>query len=234
VATKYLFADESGNFDFRCHTTFQGATRFFAVGTLLMEGEDKVQALRADLLSLRDDLIREGIEHHGPFHCTEDSQQVRDRVFEVLQRHDFTVDVTILEKAKAMPKTRLTDPLFYKYAWYFHFKNFARRYFKADDELMVVSAGLGTKKTKHAFRTAIEEVVGQCCPWKVKHKFGHWDSATDPALQAVDYVLWAVMRHVERGDSRSRDLVEDKIASVYDLWSVGRVYYYGPKAAKSA
>lgn len=235
MATKYLFADESGNFDFRCHIQHRGGpTRYFAVGTLLMEGDDNVQALRNDLLSLRDTLVRNGTPHHGPFHCTEDAQEVRDAVFEVLQGHEFKVDVTVLEKAKAQPHTRTDDARFYKYAWFYHFKYFSNRYFRPQDELLVVSAGLGTKKTKAAFRGAVEDVVRQCCNWKVKKQFGHWDSASDPALQAVDYALWAVMRDVERDDSRSRELIDDKIASVYDLWSRGKTYYYGPNAAKSA
>lgn len=235
MAMKYLFADESGNFDFRCHEQFKnGPTKFFAVGTLMMEGEDTVQSLRADLLGLRDTLIKNGTPHHAPFHCTEDPQAVRDAVFEVLQGHNFKVDVTLLEKAKAQPQTRTSDARFYQYAWYYHFKHFSGRYFEPDDELMVVSAALGTRRTRNAFRTSVEDVVRQCCNWTVKKRFGHWDSASDPGLQAVDYALWAVMRDIERSDKRSRVLIDDKIASVYDLWSWGKTYYYGPNAAKSA
>lgn len=225
---KYLFADESGNFDFRPHEQCRGATKYFAVGTLMMEGEAAVQSLRGDLLNLRDTLCIAGQPQHGPFHCTTDQQAVRDKVFEVLQDHDFKIDVTILEKAKAQPHVRATDERFYQTAWYFHFKHFSARYFKPDDDLLVVPASLGTKKTRRAFRSAVEDVVQQCCSWQVPRAFGHWDSASDPALQAVDYALWAVMRQVERGDDRSRMLIEDKIASVFDLWSVGTRYYYGP------
>lgn len=234
MARKYLFADESGNFDFRDHARNQGATRYFAVGTLLISGDDAVQALRSDLLALRDTLARNGNPHHGPFHCTEDPQDVRDAVFDVLQNHDFKVDVTILEKAKAQPQTRTSNPVFYQYAWFYHFKWFANSYFQPQDELMVVSAALGTKRTRAAFRSAVESVVRQCCNWNVKKEFGHWEAASDPALQAVDYVLWAVMRDIERGDKRSRRLIEDKIASVYDLWSWGSKYYYGPNANRTA
>lgn len=228
---KYLFADESGNFDFRCHIANSGPTRYFAVGTLMMEGKENVQKLRGDLLALRDELVMNGTAHDGPFHCTTDSQAVRDAVFEVLQTHEYKIDVTLLEKAKALPRTRTTDQQFYKYAWFYHFKWFSGRYFGPADDLLVVSATLGTKKTRAAFRGAVEDVVQQCCNWKVNKRFGHWDAASDPCLQAVDYTLWAVMRDVERGDKRSRVLIEDKIASVYDLWSVGRNYHYGPHAA---
>jgi hypothetical protein len=229
VARKYLFADESGNFDFRDHSVHRGATRYFAVGTLMTEGDDAVQGLRAGPADAPG-LARNGSPHHGAFHCTEDSQDVRNAVFDVLQNHEFKVDVTILEKAKAQPQTRVSNPTFYQYAWFYHFKYFANSYFRPEDELMVVSAALGTKATRAAFRTAVESVVRQCCSWTVRTQFGHWEAATDPALQAVDYVLWAVMRDVERGDKRSRRLIEDKIASVYDLWSWGRTYYYGPSA----
>ena len=58
-----------------------------------------------------------------------------------------------------------------------------------------------------------------------------WDMKADVVLQAADYVLWAVMREVERGDKRSRVLIEDKVRSVYDLWSRGGKHYYGRLAA---
>ena len=39
------------------------------------------------------------------------------------------------------------------------------------------------------------------------------------------------MRDIEGGDNRSRKLLAGKVNSVFDLWSWGRTYYYGPKAA---
>jgi hypothetical protein len=227
---RYLFADESGNFDFRWHEQFAGATRYFAVGTLFSEGEESMRALRHDLMDLRYTLAENGAPVSGAFHATEDQQAVRDAVFAVLGQHDFKVDVTLLEKAKAQPHIRRNDPRFYQYAWFYHFKHFASRYFQPDDQLLVVSAALGTKRTRAAFREAVEDVVTQVCNYRVNKRFGHWDTASDPCLQAVDYVLWAVMRDIERGDPRSRELIEDKIYSVFDLWRVGRTYYYGPRS----
>lgn len=225
---KYLFADESGNFDFRDHTAFKGATPYFAVGTLMIAGEAEMTALRDDLANLRYTLVEKGVPHHAPFHASEDPQHVRDAVFGVLTRHDFKVDVTLLEKAKAQPQTRFNDATFYKYAWYFHFKWFAPKYFQPNDKLMVVSAALGNKKTRNAFRTSVQDVVAQCCHYEVERKFGFWPASTDPCLQAVDYCLWAVMRELD-GDNRSRKLIESKIRSVFDLWGWGNKYYYGPK-----
>lgn len=229
---KYLYADESGNMDFRDHTAHRnGPTRYLAMGSLMIEGEDKMQRLRRDIADLRYDLARRGIHHDGHFHATTDEQAIRDEMFELLQGHDFKVDVTLLEKSKALPRIYETEPQFYQYAAYYHFKWFASRYFTVGDELTMVSAGLGTKRTRAAFRKAVESVVAQCCPTGVKSDIAFWNASTEEGLQAVDYVLWAVMRDIERGDTRSRKLIEDKINSVYDLWSIGTKHHYGPLAA---
>lgn len=237
MASQFLFVDESGNFDFRWPTGHRGGgpTRYFAVGSLVVESERELRRLRRDLESLRDDLTRRGVQLDAKgFHCTTDSQVVRDEVFAVLAKHPFKVDVTILDKPKAQPQTRRDDATFYKYAMYYHLKFFAKRYFKAGDDLTVVSASIGTKKTRKSFEAAVLDVVDQCCDVGVTWCTAHRDSASDPALQAVDYALWAVMRDFERGDGRARALIEDKIHSVYNLWSLGSTYYYGPKAKKSA
>ena len=233
MARKYLFADESGNFDFKDHTTNRGATRYFAVGTILFETEEHRIALQRGLDELRYEMIHDGLPLNGAFHATEDRQVVRDGVFEVLGRHEFIVDVTILEKAKAQPQIRRSDEVFYQFAWYFHLKHFARQSFQPDDDLTVICATLGTKKRQKLFREAVENVVTQCCPdLRVKRRVVQQPCATDVCLQAADYALWAVMRDVERGDDRPRGLIEDKIRSNFQLFGVGTKYYYGPKATR--
>lgn len=234
VARKYLFADESGNFDFKDHNVHRGATKYFAVGTVLFEQEGDRKALEQDLHDLRYEMIHNGLPLNGYFHATEDKQAVRDGVFEVLARNKFTVDVTILEKAKAKPSIRRTDEYFYQHAWYFHLKYFADRSFQADDDLTVICSTLGTKKKSKAFREAVENVVTQTCDFRVKRRVLAHPCATDVCLQAADYALWAVMRDIEQGDDRSRVLIEDKIRSVFQLFDWGRTYYYGPNAVVAA
>ena len=230
MAHKYLFADESGNFDFKDHTKNRGATQYFAVGTILFEEETHRVALQRDLHDLRYEMIHNGLPLKGAFHATEDKQAVRDGVFEVLARHKFIVDVTILEKAKSQPHIRRSDEHFYKHAWFYHLKYFADRSFQPDDDLTVICSTLGTKKRQRLFREAVEDVVTQCCDIRVKRRVVAHPCATDVCLQAADYALWAVMRDVEQGDDRSRRLIEDKIRSSFQLFARGNRYYYGPKA----
>ena len=92
----YIYADESGNFDFSLKS---GASRYFILTTVTMTD----LTAENELLELRRELAWEGLALRDGFHATEDKQAVRDRVFEILVRHNFVVDATIVEKRKAQP-----------------------------------------------------------------------------------------------------------------------------------
>jgi hypothetical protein len=104
----FIFADEAGNFDFNRK---RGSSRFFIVCTIACTS---CAAINGDLLDLRQKLTSEGAPVRDSFHASEDKQVVRDRVFEALQRHEFSVQATIMEKSKAYPRIRQTDHGFYQ------------------------------------------------------------------------------------------------------------------------
>jgi hypothetical protein len=222
MARHYIFADESGNFDF---TRGPGASKYFSVGTVLLSGDAAVTALQQDLLKLQVDLGWQNVALDSAFHASEDRQAVRDEVFKVLQRHTFRTDVTLLEKSKAQPHTRVDDPTFFQYAWYYHFKYLAPNVTGKDDELMVTASAVGTKKLRGAFRAAIQRVVEQCA-WQVSPRIRFLPADTDPCLQAADYMLWAVMRSWDRGDDRALVPVRSKVRSQFDVFERGNKHWY--------
>lgn len=221
MARIYIFSDESGNLDF---SRGSGATRYFAVGTLAMSDEQP-SLLRAALLSLRQDLAWRGHGLDSSFHATTDRQAVRDEVFQLLNRHEFRADVTLLEKSKAQPEVRTDPPTFYRYAMYYHLKHLIPKVTEPGDSLMMVASELGTKKLRASYRDALEEVVEQCAAG-MPHRVAFWPTHSDPCLQASDYVLWAVTRKWERRDDRSEVLIRHRIHTLYDLWAQGSRYYY--------
>jgi hypothetical protein len=222
VPRRYLFSDESGDFYF---SRSPHASRYFAVGTLLVD-EVELGRLRQAMAALRDSLAwaNHGLDSY--FHATDDSDPIRKAVFTVLSNFDFRVDVTLLEKAKAMPRCRTDEATFFKYAWFYHLKYAAPRCFGVDDEAMIIAAELGTRKKRRAFRAAIEDVMTQCIPYRVKRTLAFWPCSSDFALQAADYCLWAVTRKLERGDDRYYNVIKGKIGSEFDLWSTGSTVYY--------
>jgi len=67
--------------------------------------------------------------------------------------------------------------------------------------------------------------------WLARFQFArpiesHWPPESDPCLQVADYCVWAIQRKWERDDSRSYDLIKDKIESEFDVWSIGSTHYY--------
>jgi hypothetical protein len=192
----------------------------------MIEGDDAVQALDTDILKLKRELAWNNVVHDDALHATEDPQAVRDAVFGVLGGHDFHVDVTLLEKAKSLPRLRTDDPTFYQYAWWFHFKFLAERYIREGDELMVIAASLGSKKMKAQFKAAVNSVVTQCTDYRVPRQVTFWPVESQPCLQVADYAVWAVTRAWEKPDGRARDQLGKRVRSEYDYFRFGTKRYY--------
>lgn len=111
MARIYLYADESGNFDF---SRKPSASKYFILTTVRIDNH----AIGDELTALRRELAWSGVDLHREFHATEDLQTVRDRVFQVIAAHDFRIDVTLLDKPKTQSHIRATEDRFYKTAWY--------------------------------------------------------------------------------------------------------------------
>jgi hypothetical protein len=73
------------------------------------------------------------------FDATEDSQDVRDFVFDFLKGESFRVDAIILEMTKTQPHLQSIERL-YKMAWHLLFKHIAPRVATRDDRMMVAAA----------------------------------------------------------------------------------------------
>lgn len=217
MPNKFIFADEAGDFTFNRQPN---VSRYFIICTVTMNNLAAGDALHA----LRHDLVWERAELGECFHATSDSQAVRDRVFAALLKHDFQIQATICEKAKAQPQVRVTRARFYKYPWFYQFKHGLAPHLSRDDKLLVTAASLGTRRERDTFTNAIGDVVAQTakCEWVVDFR----PSTCDPCLQVADYCAWAIQRKWERDDTRSYDLVRDRITYEYELWRHGKTLYY--------
>ena len=209
----YIYADESGNFDFSLNA---GASCFFVLATVVIADH----AIESDFLDLRRELAWDGLSLTGGFHASEDNQIVRDRVFNILGKHNFRIDATILEKRKAEPRIRSTDMQFYKFARFSHMKYVAPRVVSSSDELLVVAASIGNKREQAGLLTDLQDVMNQTSPTS-SVKTAMWSADSDVCLQVADYCSWAIFRKWERADTRSYELIQDKIASEYDLFNPG-------------
>lgn len=214
----YVFADESGNFDF---SRSASASRYFILVTLSLSD----CSLGQEVLDLRRELAWEGHGLETEFHATEDKQAVRDRVFALLATRDFRIDATILEKSKARPPIRGTDERFYQLAWYLHMKYVSPLVLGASDQVLVIGASIGTRRQRSGFRNAVSDVARQVLPTG-RFQVASWSAASDPCLQVADYCAWALQRKWERADDRSYRLIASQIHTEFDAFAIGGVHYY--------
>lgn len=214
---KYLFADEAGCFTFK---RGQNISNYFIICTITLSDLN----IAADLVKLRRKMVWEGLEVGDYFHATEDKQEIRDQVFAAIQGRDVRVQATICEKAKAQPSITKNKARFYKYPWFYQFKHSIAPYVTKDDELLITAASIGTKKERTTFCRELDDVMSQTvrAKWAVDFR----PSQCDPCLQVADYCAWAIQRKWERGDTRSYDLIKEKITYEYELWKKGSQLYY--------
>jgi hypothetical protein len=91
--------------------------------------------------------------------------------------------------------------------------------------MLITAAALGHKKSRAAFKAAVNNPIQQTIPrdrWEVAFH----ESCKDPLLWAADYCAWAIQRKWERDDRRSYELIANKVATEYDLFAPGRMEYY--------
>ena len=216
---KYIYADESGNFDFSLRPD---ASRMFVLTTALIEDH----SIETDLLELRRDLAWGGLDlGFKGFHATNDTRYVRRRVFDVLSGHDFIVDATILEKRKADPEIRPTDSRFYQYAWFYHMRGVAPMTASGSDELMVAASSIGTGRRRREFFNAVKDVMEQTSRATINVPV-MWPAESTPCLQVADYCSWAIFRKWEYADVSWYNSIRDKIRTEFDLFRMEKRHFY--------
>ncbi len=144
----FLFFDEAGNLDFS-----PSGTKFYVFGALTTR---EPSLLFRPLSDLRYRLIAEGTDIER-FHASEDRQQVRDLVFDILgDVGGFEFDSVIVRKDKVGEAFK--DDL----SFYPHFANFLlqgvfARYSDPDEQIVIITD-----------RLPVNELVSPCPWWNLR------------------------------------------------------------------
>ena len=92
MTRRFIFADEAGDFTFAKGSNI---SRYFIVCTVVMDD----CKIGSDLLALRRDMAWRRSPLGDYFHASKDAQAVRDEVFGLIKKHDFTIQANIMEKS---------------------------------------------------------------------------------------------------------------------------------------
>lgn len=221
--TLYIFIDESGNFDFS-----PNGTKFFVLTVLTTPNPFEITS---PLLSLHYDLLPNyaggrTMEEQGYFHASEDTQEVRDKVFSAISRlkeQVIRVDSIIAQKNKAVPYFHKHPERFYamlgRASLKYTLKRVQHRSYK---HFVVVFSSLFDKKKRGDLKQASKSFLKK----KGLISLYFHDSKTDLCTQAADYFSWAIYRKWESSDTRSYLNVQHLIKSEFPIFEKSDSQYY--------
>jgi hypothetical protein len=240
----HYYVDEAGDptlFDKKGKVLIgtEGCSRFFMLGLLQV---DEPESLASDLTALRQDLIADpyfagvpsmqpdGQKTYVAFHAKDDLPEVRKEVFGLLRkRTDLRFFGVIRDKEQLLSYVRqknAEDPTYhydpnelYDYLVRRLFRDRLHKYDTYRINIAKRGSSDRTKALQLALRAAQDRFTAKNGlpaihpPLEVMPAF----SKDMPALQAVDYFLWALQRLFERNEDRYVSLLGSAFRLVVDM-----------------
>jgi hypothetical protein len=225
--SKFYFVDEAGDptiFDSRGKVLIgnNGCSRFFALGLADIPDARK---LSDDLGALRQRLLADPFFKGVPsmqaegkktallFHAKDDLVEVRREVFALIQKHDIRFSAVVKDKVEVLEyvqRRNRTHPD-YRYDPNELYDFIVRRLFRErlhkHGHYRVCIARRGNSDRTRALTYALEEARADFVRNRGADIIGRIEVVSsspirEPALQAVDYFLWALQRTFERHEDR--------------------------------
>jgi hypothetical protein len=155
------------------------------------------------------------------FHAKDDCPEVRKMVFDALSTLDFRAQFIVARKLESLFRTKYhsSENEFYDDIVS---KLFANQLHLAAQNHIVFSRR-GSKARQQALKAAVEKGT---TVFRQKFQYDANTKVTvdtnqpiqEPALQAVDYLAWALQRAFERGEMRYFDFMRNQIELVWDVF----------------
>jgi hypothetical protein len=215
----YIFLDEAGNLDFS-----PMGTRYFLLSSVTKE---RPFLAYKELTELKYDLAETGMDIEY-FHASEDTQAVRNSVFDIIRRNltDVRVDTLVVEKRKTGPALRIEErfyPEMLGYLLKYVLGGFNLSCYK---EVIVFTDRIPVNRRRKAVEKTVKMTIAKMLPKKLPYRIFHHDSKSNIDLQIADYCNWAIYRKWDRGDERSYEQIQSVIRSEFDIFKTGDRTYY--------
>jgi len=214
----YIFLDEAGNFDFS-----PKGTDHYILASMYCERPFRFNTL---FDSYRYDLIEFGLDTEF-FHCADDNQHVRRRVFHMIAQDcgDLRIDSVVTEKRKTGPA--LQDPVKFYSKMIGYLLRHVIGQVNGDhiDELIIITDQIPVSKKRQAIEKAIKQTLTAMLPHDCRYRIYHHSSKSHVGLQIVDYCNWAIFRKWERRDLNFYSAIRHHIKSEFDIFRSGKKHY---------
>jgi len=222
----YLYLDVAGNFDF----SPKGSKYFIMTCVLTRRPFSHIN----DLHNIKYDCLENGAtskhcENAQMFHASEDTQNIRDRVFAVIKQHldNLTIYSVVIRKNKTNPMLHDPSKLYARvFEWLIDHIFRIERVSKGI-KVVIVTDQLPVQKRKNALKAPLKKYLKEKTEnFDTQYYLYHHRSESDVNLQVADYCCWAIQRKWERDDLRSYNYIKEKIYGEGDLFKRGDMTYY--------
>jgi hypothetical protein len=209
----YIFMDESGDlgFDF----SKKGTSKVFVITFLFTEHKRTIEkCVRKTHAGLR-----RKIKYHGKaLHAYHENQTTRLRMLKNISEKSPAVIAIVLNKKKVHARLQNEKAVLYNYVTNILLDRiFSKALIPPDDSIELVASRRETNKFLNAnFRDYLEHqaVINHDKRLKVTIK----TPADEKALQAVDFISWAIFRRHEHGDTEYYNVIREIIVEENPLF----------------
>jgi len=220
MTTLYIFLDESGNYDFS-----KKGTEYLCY-TAVTAFNPNHESLIIELNNLKYKFISNCLDIEL-FHASEDRQNVRDKVFDIIDKYNnFEVDLIIIEKRKANPKIRKIEVIYSK-IYECLLRYIYQRYRKYDiDNLIIIIDSFPIKKKRESSKKVLKYNLKRLFGTEIKYKILHHASKSNYYLQMADYCCWAIYIKWSKKEKRPYNIIKNIVKSEFNYFIKGTTIYY--------
>ena len=210
----YLFLDEGGNFDFK-----PSGTRYFTLTSVAMR---RPFDLYESLNDLRYDCIEYGLPAEF-FHCSEDNRHVRNKVFQLLAKHQSSlkIDSLVVDKSIVPPAMQADKHFYPEMLGRLLNDLIPREIAKGAKEVLVITDTIPIQKKRQAIEKAVKQALAEKLPAHLRYRVLHHASRSHLGLQIADYCNWAIFRKWQNAEDaffeRLKPVVEVMVLQNDDL-----------------
>lgn len=202
----YLFLDESGDlgFDFRKKKT----SKVFVITCLFTGNKRPIEKI---VKKTRSELRKKYKRRLGVLHCVKEKPITRQRLLRRLAEQECFIMSIYLNKKRVYTKLQNEKPILYNYVTNILLDRiYSRKIIKTNGKIHLIASKRETNKfLNQNFQNYLNQQV------KNRHKARVEILIRSPheekALQAVDFVSWAIFRKYEYLDESYYNLIKSKI-----------------------
>jgi hypothetical protein len=215
----YIFLDEAGNLDFSLN-----GSRWFVLTSVAMH---RPFSATVALDGYKHDCLEYGLDTEY-FHCADDNNHVRGRVFDIITESidSLRIDSLVVEKPKTGPALQ-ADARFYPEMLGHLLKYVVPKEISAGaTEVIVITDLIPVNKKRRAVEKGVQRALAEMLPEGMRYRILHHSSRSHFGLQLADYCCWAVQRKWQTGETAHHARIKPALRSEFEIFRTGTRFYY--------